>query len=583
MRVLILRLIFPLCLVLLAGCAGMTKEGDSGNDTGAPSESKGEASPLPFERPSAPISELNSDVVFSALMGEVALQRGELDLAYRNLMQAALLAGDPNAAERAARTAMLMNRHDLAQRAVDRWVELAPNDLGGRQLEVLLLSNGQEPERALPHMEAMVAISEARGEDGFIASMAALSKSENHQAAIVLMSRLAAAHPDDPRSGYALVLMAVIWKDYATAEQEIGRVIAQRPDWSKAYVLLSRIHMAKGDKEGARRVLEEALRRNPSDPVLNSALAKVLVESDEYEEGYRRFLKVAKLSPQDNDALFSLGVLALQLKRPEKARVHFQLLWKRGKRLDETAYYMGLIEEQEGHPEKAIQWYRKVSKGDRYFGSRIRIAELLAAGGRLQEARDGLQGLRIHMQNRSVQLFLIEAEIVRDYGSAADVMPLYNKALKAHPENEELLYARGLYAAEIGRLDILESDLRKIIERNPKNADALNALGYTLADQSDRYAEAQSLIQRALAIKPDSPAILDSMGWLQFRLGNYDQASAYLNRAFSLLPDSEIAAHLGEVLWVKGEKQQARQVWQKMLDIDPDSRHVKETMKRLMK
>ena len=185
-------------------------------------------------------------------------------------------------------------------------------------------------------------------------------------------------------------------------------------------------------------------------------LAKVLVESDEYEAGYRQFLKVAKLSPQDNDALFSLGVLALQLKRPEKARGHFHLLWKRGKRRDETAYYMGLVEEQAGHPEKAIQWYRKVSKGDRYFGSRIRIAELLAAGGRVQEARDSLQGLRIHMQNRSVQLFMIEAEIVRDYGSADEVMPLYNKALKAHPENDELLYARGLYAAEIGRASCRE-------------------------------------------------------------------------------------------------------------------------------
>jgi len=581
MRVLHLRLISPLCLVLVAGCTGMAKESDSGNNIGAPSGSKGEVVALPFERPIAPISELNSDVVFSALVGEVALQRGELDLAYRNLMQAAVLAGDPDAAERAARTAMLMNRYDLAQQAVDRWVALAPNDLGGRQLAVVLLSNRQEPEQALPHMEAIVAISEASGEDGFIASMVALSKSKNHQAAIDLMRRLTAAHPDDSRSGYALALMAVIWKDYATAEQEIGRVIEQRPDWSKAIVLLSRIHMAKGDKEAARRVLEEALRRSPSDPILNSTLAKVLVESDEYEAGYRQFLKVAKLSPQDNDALFSLGVLALQLKRPEMARGHFQLLLKRGKRPDETAYYMGLVEEQAGHPDEAIQWYRKVSKGDRYFGSRIRIAELLAAGGRVQEARDSLQGLRIHMQDRSVQLFMIEAEIVRDHGSADEVMPLYNKALKAHPENDELLYARGLYAVEIGRLDILESDLRKIIERNPKHADALNALGYTLADQSDRYAEAHSLITRALEIKPDSPAILDSMGWLQFRLGDYDQASVYLNRAFNLLPDSEIAAHLGEVLWVKGDRDGARRVWRKMLDIDPDSRHVKETMKRL--
>ena len=583
MRALCLHLIFPLGLLLLGGCAGVTKQGGGVSDAGGHPGPEAKQAPLPFQTPDAPIKELNSEVVFSALAGEIALQRGEMELAYRHLLRAAVLAGDARAAERAARTALVMKRPALARRAVEQWVVLAPNDLGGRQLAVMLLAGGDEPAQAVPHMDAIVAISDARGEDGYLANMAALSKSENSRAAMELMRRLAADHPEDPRSGYALALMALIRNEHGIAEQEIRRVIEQRPDWNKASVLLSRVHMSKGDQETARAVLEQALRRSPDDLMLNTALAKVLVESNRYDEAYRRFLKVAELAPEDNDTLFSLGVLALQLKRPARAREHFQLLRERGKRPEDTAYYLGLVEEQAGNDEAAIEWFRKVEKGDRYFEAQIYTARLLAAAGRLQEARDGLQSLRVELQKHSVQLFLIEAELVRDHGPQDQVMPVYDKALRAHPKNDELLYARGLYAAEIGRLDILERDLRKIIESDPDHADALNALGYTLADQSDRYSEAYHLISRALELKPDSAAILDSMGWLQFRLGNYEQALEYLNRAYGLLPDAEIAAHLGEVLWVIGERARAQRVWEEMLEKIPDSRHIKETMRRLKK
>ncbi|MEJ1469855.1 MAG: tetratricopeptide repeat protein, partial [Candidatus Sedimenticola sp. (ex Thyasira tokunagai)] len=148
--------------------------------------------------------------------------------------------------------------------------------------------------------------------------------------------------------------------------------------------------------------------------------------------------------------------------------------------------------------------------------------------------------------------------------------------------NEDLLYARALFAVTQGRVDILEADLRKVIAGNPEHADALNALGYTLADKTDRYQEALALIQQALKLKPAAPSILDSMGWVQFRLGNHGRALEYLQRAFDQLPDQEIAAHLGEVLWVMGERERAKAVWQQILEKEPESHHVLDTMRRLL-
>jgi Flp pilus assembly protein TadD len=161
-----------------------------------------------------------------------------------------------------------------------------------------------------------------------------------------------------------------------------------------------------------------------------------------------------------------------------------------------------------------------------------------------------------------------------------EVLALYTEALDAYPQNHELLYARALAAAELGRIAELEQDLRVILQDNPKHADALNALGYTLADQTDRYQEALEYIERALELKPNNPAVLDSMGWVQYRLGNYEKALQYLQRANQMHSDSEIAAHLGEVLWVVGDKDQARQVWQRALELDPDSSHLQDALRR---
>ncbi len=579
MRSLSKSLLSLLLLSVLAACAGRPERSagqdlDNGTVASKPVV-------LPFKAPPPPLTELDEDVVFNTLVGEIAVQRGRLDLAYRYALQSARLTGDAPAAERATRIAMVLKRPDLALKAVQRWVELAPNELQARQVAIALYMQAEREQEVLQQMEAVLAISRAKGSDGYLHAMAALSKSRDHGLALSIMKRVTDPHLDDPRAGYAVALMALMWRDFPTAEDEIAGVLERHPDWTRGHALQSRIYQARGDRAAARRVLEEAIGRMPDDLLLNETLARLLVEDEEYEQAYAQFQKVERLRPEDADVQYSLGVLAMQLERPEDARDYFNRLQQMGKHRNGVAYYLGRIEQQQERPDQAVGWYKKVAGGEFRYDSQVRIAQTLAEAGRLQAAREWFQGLRIQMPEKSAQLFLLEVDLVQEYGTPDQVMGLYDKALQAHPGSEDLLYARGLYAVSMDRLDLLERDMRAIIARNPENVDALNALGYTLADKTDRLQEALALITRALALKPTSAAILDSMGWVQYRLGNYPRAVEYLRKALALQPDAEIASHLGEVLWVMGEQEQARRVWKQAQQRDPESQYIREVMQRL--
>jgi tetratricopeptide (TPR) repeat protein len=527
------------------------------------------------------VPELTEDIVFNLLAGEVAAQRGALDQAYAHQFQAALLSRDATAAERATRLALHTDKGELAVKAATLWVELAPADLTARQLLVVLMLRQDENAPVLDHLKTIVRISEGKDENGFLNVMAAINRELKRESAMGLMRRLVLEFPGDPRGGYAMAIAALVDKDYAAAEQEADRLVAAHPDWPKGYLVLSRVYLAQDDKPKARGLLADAVRRFPADPFLLSAYARLLVDAKELQPAYEQFLRLEEIEPEGGDASYWLGLIALELGKDEAAREHFLRLLDLDKQTDVAAYYLGRIAEKREQSRQAVQWYQRVDGGEYLAEAQVRSVRLMAAMGETREAFDWLQRMRIQYPDQAARYYLIEVELLREHGTPAQVMALFDTAIGALPESNELLYARGLYAATQKWVDILERDLLRVIANDPKHADALNALGYTLADQTDRHQEALDYIQRALALKPDSAAILDSMGWVLFRLGRNQEAIGYLRQAYDKLPDAEIAAHLGEVLWVTGEQQQAREIWQGILDKTPQSEHVLEVMRRL--
>lgn len=528
-------------------------------------------------------TELTPDIVFNVLAGEVATQRGELKQAYGYQLEVARLTGDAGAAEKATKIAIHLERADWAVAAVKEWVRLAPDEMPARQLAVVLMLREDRQARIDEQMKAIVAIGKSSGDNGFLDVIAALRRELKPEEARDRLRRLVNELGGDPDGIYALAVTALLDRDYAEAEAEARRLIDLHPDKVKAYLVLSRTFAAQSDKVEARRTLETAIGHYPDDPQLLAAYGKMLIEAKELSAAYDRFVRLKEIEPENRSALYWLGILALELEKKEEARGYFDTLFALKERAEVAAYYLGRIEESEQRNPEAIEWYRKVDRGEFSSEARMRAVNLMAKEGRLDEARDWLQSLRIQSPKESVQLYLTEVELLREHGSPEQVMELFDKALKAHSESEELLYSRGLFAVTQNRLDIMEQDLGKVIALNPKHADALNALGYTLADQTERYQDALELIQRALELSPDSAAILDSMGWVQYRLGNTEVALDYLQRAFRKLPDAEIGAHLGEVLWVMGEHEKADKVWQGVLEQMPESRHVLEAMRRLKK
>ena len=308
--------------------------------------------------------------------------------------------------------------------------------------------------------------------------------------------------------------------------------------------------------------------------------ARMLVDAKRYDEARSQFERLASESPDNTDVRYALGLLLLQTNHLDEAKVQFRSLIEARVRRESAYYYLGQIAEAQQDPEGAVAAYRHVDRGEHRLSAQIRVAVMTAQMGDLAEARAYLQGIATNSSQDVLRIYRAEAEILSKQERFAEAILVYDAAVEDFPENSDILYARAMLAEKLDRLDVLESDLRSILSREPNNADALNALGYTLADRTDRLDEALELIRRAFELKPEDHYVVDSMGWIMYRLGRYQEALKHLRRAQELNSDSEIAAHLGEVLWVTGDRQGAQEIWDTALRNAPDDKRLLDVKKR---
>jgi tetratricopeptide (TPR) repeat protein len=384
----------------------------------------------------------------------------------------------------------------------------------------------------------------------------------------------------NPEALYALALTAIRAQQYTLAEQKIRQALKVKPGWSKAIQLLSRTLALQDRQDQGLTVLDQALAKAPDDIELRLTYAKMLIEAQRLDASLKQFEILNNKHPNNPDIIHALGVLSVELERYRAAKNYFNQLIRIGQKTGDAHFYLGLIAEKEGDTQAALQHFTKV-EGNNQADARIHMAKILARQDELDEARELIQQLRFESPQNGLKLLLIEAEILRDVRQYELAQEVYAQGLELYEDNPELLYARALNAAELGRVDLLEQDLHRLLKLQPDHADALNALGYTLADQTDRLKEAKGYILKALALKPDSPAILDSMGWVEYRMGDLEAALKYLQRAATISPDPEIAAHLGEILWQMNKKQEALRVWRQAEELDPDNRYIVPVMQRL--
>ncbi len=558
----------------LTGCAAHIDTHEQGVGTAAAPTEAGET---------APSRSLTADELYELLVAEFALKRRDLPVAVQRYLNAARTTGDAGVAERATRVAVFARDEAAALQAADFWVDAKPESIHARAIRTALLIRLGQTGPAAGNLEDLIKRIEKPGVGGLSLLTDMLGRGKDKKAALETLRQVAPKFETDPGSLFILASLAAQLGDTEGAMDSLNKVHAQDPDNARAIVLHAQVLRADKKTSEAAAFLGGALERIEGSHDIRLTYARLLVQLKRYEDARREFETLAKELPKNADVRFALGLLLLQTDKPFAAKAQFTALIDLGKRKRAANFYLGQISEVEKKPDIARKHYQRVDRGEHYVNAQVRVAVIFAEQKRLDRAREHLAGVRRRNASDAVRLYRTEAELLvknKRYEQAVDV---YNYGVDEFPNNTDLLYARAMLAEKLDRLDHMERDLRAVIELEPSNADAMNALGYVLADRTDRLEEAEKLIARALTLKPEDHYIIDSMGWVLYRRGKLDQALEHLRRAMKLNEDPEIAAHLGEVLWVMGRKEAARKVWNSALKSTPEDQRLLDVIKRFEK
>ena len=563
--------VFILSMLLLSACANL-QNSSLNNDSLLQSDQA-------QINPALPAHNKFSDDSYHLMVAEIALLRGDTDLAVESYLKVARSQNNPEIAERAVRIAVYGQNLEAASEAARRWIELAPDRAEAGQIIAAIYIRQKKADEAFQYLDGIIESSEISDAQLFGSLLGVLAREKNTSTVLNVTRKIAAKYHDRAHAQYLHGMLAAQGGETVEALEYLDKALSSQ-DIQGGHNARAKVLLKLGRREEAVISLHKAVLANPDDQKLRLTYARLLVDVKQYEKARIEFEELYRASPDDTDLLYTLGLLSLESQRLDDAEKYMLKLVKMNKRAGESQYYLGRVNEGKGLYEKAIHWYRQVHVGEYLFDAKLRIAGLLSESGRYDKAHEHLDAMLKGSQSNGslVRIYLSKGDILRAESRYKEAVDVYSTALSIVPGNTDLLYARALVAERIGRLDILEVDIREILKTEPDNAHALNALGFTLADQTNRYQEAYGYLKRAIEIRPDDPAIIDSFGWVNYRLGKYDEAIRLLQSALSRFDDSEIAAHLGEVLWVSGEQDEARKVWQRALKKAPDDPTLRKTI-----
>ena len=564
-------LVTGLACALLLGCAS-TAPVKPADAAVAPEPETPVAAAKPPERA------FPDDSIYPLLLAEFALRRRAYDVALEQYMEQAPRLRDAGVSAHTTHLAQFMAREDAALESVQLWIELEPENIeANNTLSILLIRRGRAVE-ALPHMALLADKGEEVNFPALLSGFQELAPDQK-DALVQGINDLAREHPDNSQLLLTQAMVLAEQEQFDAALDTLQQLFELEPNQSQAAMLEARILLAQQSPAPYAR-LERVLEENPEDTQIRLQYARLLTATD-MAAARVQFELLSAQSPRDGELLLSLALISREIGDDEAAKGYLRQLLALEQHVDEAHYYLGRIAEDADDPSGALYEYRQVEDGREMLVAASRASVILIDQGRVDEIRAWFSELRQQNPEQTEQLYGIEADLLARGGELASATQVLDEALVQLPDSSSLRYARAMIAEQQGDLALMERELRKIIASEPDNATAINALGYTLANRTRRYDEAYELISRALALQPGEPAILDSMGWVLYRQGNYQEALDYLTRAYAAFPDPEVAAHLGEVLWVSGDTDKALEIWRGGLMKDPDNAVLAETLDRL--
>ena len=560
-----------LALVLLSGCQALAPT--SPDDSSAAED----VTSVP-EKPTV-YSSFSEETLYSLLSAELAGQRNRLDIALDNYVTQAINTQDPGISERAFRIAEYLGADQAALDTSLIWARNAPDDLEAQRAAAIQLARNGRYDESMVYMEKVL---QAKGDThfDFLALSAVETDADTRAGLQKSFDSLLVKHPDN---GQLIFGKALLMQQDGDAEGALKLLEKNPPQNGEVAPVLLRARLLQSLNRGkeALPLLQKSIRQYPDDKRLGLTYARTLVEQNRMGEAKVQFASLVEQYPEDDELRFSLALVCLEGKAWDEAEGYLEELIERDSHVDSAHLNLGRIAEERNDPETALTQYALVGPGNDYLPAQLRQADILISHGRGTEASKKLAAARDAQPDFAIQLYLIEAETLSANNQTDRAWNVLQQALKQYPDDMNLLYSRAMLAEKRNNLEQMERDLRAIIQREPDNAMALNALGYTLSDRTTRYAEAKALIQQAYDLNPDDPAVLDSLGWVNFRLGNLDEAERLLRQALERFPDQEVAAHLGEVLWANGKQREAKKIWGTFLKENPDSSTLRKTILRL--
>jgi tetratricopeptide (TPR) repeat protein len=534
-------------------------------------------------------SALTPEILYQLLLADIAIQRSEFHLAAKAYLEAAKTTRDPRLARRATEVSMYAKQPMLGLEAARLWTELDPESVRAKQFVAALLVTENELAEAKTYIAKLLADEAKDGTrlpESLLQLNRLLSPQKDKVAVFDLVRELVAPYSKLPEAHFAIAQAGMNsgLSEVRVAEaslSEIDKALELRPDWEVAIVLKAQILMRTDSARGLE-VLKKYLADHPQARSVRAGYAQTLVEQKKLPEAREQLIILAK-EDQRPEMQMAIARISLQMNDYDAAEAVLQKLADNpAGDPDAARLYLGQISEERKRYEQALERYRSVEDGEHYWTAQLRIAYVMTKLGKLDDAREFLHHIDVDTDAERIQIIQTEAQLLRETERYKEAYSLLEEGLEKYKDSADLMYDLAMAAEKIDKLEVVEKQLKQLIAMKPDSAQAYNALGYTLVDRTQRSEEGLRYIEKAYALSPEDPFILDSMGWALYRVGKLDQSIPYLRKALAERPDAEIAAHLGEVLWAKGERNEAQQVWQSQLRETPDNTVLRDTIRRFL-
>lgn len=520
------------------------------------------------------------ETLYALAAAEIGLVRGRYELGLNNYVQQARDTQDVNIAARATQIARILQRHPESLEMAELWHQL---DAGSHEARFILVDEYAHAERfkeAFAQADRLLSAGHSAGFDDIAIDAVQAKYSEIETLSARFDNRLL-EYPDNVELLTGASVLQQYQQQYDKALTLAQRAEALAPDNVRAIYQHFRVLSAQQKEEEATKIYGRLVELQPDNRRVRTSYARMLTNFD-LQQALSQYQQIRDQDQNDHDVLLNIALIQLELKQYDDAQQNLQALVDQQQHVAISQFGLGEIANEREQLDQALAHYRAVTEGPRYVLASSKAANIITQQSGLADAREFLSGRRTQASDDDREsLYLIESNALRASGQEEPAIELLGDAISSFPDSTRLRYARAMQFASMREPLRAEQDFKHILQISPENAATLNALGYTLLDQTARIDEAGEYIAKALALEPDDAAILDSMGWYHFKRGDTHKALPYLERAFELLKDDEIAAHLGEAYWSMGKKSKAKKVWRKGFEDDSESPFIRSTLERL--